>query len=206
MGELIDEGSWIVRAKSLERLATRFAQGGLAGLEWQAVTDAFRIALYDAEPVVRRVLAESVKSAPDLPQDVLLPLARDIAAVAAPVLEHSPLLTDDDLLSIVLDGSTAHRVAVAGRQLVTAPVAEALMRFDERAVIHRLLANEGATLTEASLHRLLDRFPDEPAITEAIGKRRLLPVSVGARIFGAPRREAEWPALRPLSDRTGSLG
>ncbi len=207
IAELIEEGSWTARAKSLERLATRFAEGGLEEAEWHAITDAFRIALYDAEPVVRRVLAESVKSAFDLPRDVLLALAHDIAAVAAPVLEHSRLLTEEDLLPIVLNGSTAHRLAVAGRRLISERVGEALVRFDERAVIHRLLANEGAAITEATLHRLLDRFPDQPAIAESIGKRRLVPVSVGARIFGAPqRREAERPAVRLLTDRTGSLG
>lgn len=207
IAELIEEGSWTARAKSLERLATRFAEGGLEEAEWHAVTDAFRIALYDAEPLVRRVLAESVKSTSDLPRDVLLALARDIAAVAAPVLEHSRLLTEDDLLPIVLNGSTAHRFAVAGRRLISGPLAATLSRFDERTVIHRLVANEGAAITEAALHRLLDQFPDQPAIAEAIGKRRLLPVSVGARIFGAAqRRDAERPALRLLPDRTGSLG
>ncbi len=207
IADLVEEGAWTQRAKTIERLATRFAEGGLEETAWHALTDAFRIALYDAEPLVRRVLAESLKSAPDLPRDILLALARDTAAVAAPVLEHSRLLAEDDLLPIVVDGATAHRFAVAGRRLISGPVAEALARFDEPAVIHRLLANEGAAITEATLHRLLDRFPDQPAVAEAIGKRRLLPVSVGARIFGAPpRREVEWEATPLLPERTGSLG
>jgi uncharacterized protein (DUF2336 family) len=209
IAQLIEEGSWTARAKSIERIATRFAEGLLDEAEWHAVTDAFRIALYDAEPLVRRVLAESVKLARDLPRDVLLALARDTAAVAAPVLEHSGLLTEDDLLPIVLHGTAAHRFAVAGRRLISGRVGDVLCRAGERSVILRLLANDGAAINEATLHWLLDKFPDQPPIAEAIGKRRLLPVSVGSRLFShaASRREAaERPALRLVSDRTGSLG
>jgi uncharacterized protein (DUF2336 family) len=204
IADLIEQGSWTARAKSLERLATRFAEGALNEAEWLAVTDAFRIALYDAEPLVRRVLAESIKTAMDLPRDVLLPLAQDIAAVAAPLLEHSRLLSEDDLLPIVVNGSTAHRYAMAGRRLISGQVADGIAKFRERSVVQRLVANEGAALNEATLHRLLDEFPDLPAIAEAIGRRRLLPVSIGGRLLSVwPRRSA---GERMLPDRTGSLG
>jgi uncharacterized protein (DUF2336 family) len=204
IADLIEQASWTGRAKLLERLGTRFAEGSLDESEWQAITDAFRIALYDAEPLVRRVLAESVKTAADLPRDVLLALAHDIAAVAAPVLEHSGLLTEDDLLPIALSGSTAHRFAIAARRLISGHISELLVKFGERMVIQRLIANDGATINEMTLHRLLDKFPDVPAIGEAIGRRRLLPVSIGGRLFGTwPRRSA---GERLISDRTGSLG
>ncbi|HEX9490411.1 MAG TPA: DUF2336 domain-containing protein [Stellaceae bacterium] len=204
IADLIEQASWTARAKSLERIGTRFAEGALEEVEWHAVTDAFRIALYDAEPLVRRVLAESVKTASDLPRDVLLALAHDIAAVAAPVLEHSRLLSEDDLLPMVLNGSTANRFAIAGRRLISGRIADALAKFGERTVIQRLIANDGAAINEATLHRLLDQFPDQPAIAEAIGRRRLLPVSVGGRLCGAWLRRSAGERL--FSDRTGSLG
>jgi uncharacterized protein (DUF2336 family) len=197
--QLIEEGSWTARAKALERLATHFAEERLEEAERHAVTDAFRIALYDAEPLVRRVLAESVKAAPALPRDILLALARDSAAVAAPLLEHSRLLTEDDLLPIVARGTTAHRLAIAARRLISARVADALLSFGERPVILRLLANDGAAVSETALHRLLDEYPDTPAVTDGIAKRRLLPVSVGARLYGgvpALRSEASRPRHR----------
>jgi uncharacterized protein (DUF2336 family) len=206
IAQLIDEGSWTARAKSLERLATRFAEGGLDEAEWHAAVDAFRIALYDAEPLVRRVLAESVKLAPDLPRDILLALARDTAQVATPILEHSRLLSEDDLLPIVQRGSPAHRYAIAGRRSISSRVATALCRGGQRAVILRLLANDGAAMPESLLHALLDKFPDQPAVLEAIARRRLLPVSVGSRIFGAARRDGDAPASSSAWSRTGSLG
>lgn len=206
IAQLIEEASWTARAKSLERIASRFAEDDLDDGEWHAVTDAFRVALYDAEPLVRRVLAESVKFATHLPRDVLLGLARDTAAVATPVLEHSQFLTEDDLLPIVLHGSTAHRFAVAGRRQISERITEALCRAGERTVIHRVLANDSATITEAMLHWLLDQFPEQLAIAEAIGRRRLLPVGIGSRLFGTtpPRRPevAERSVLRLVADRS----
>jgi uncharacterized protein (DUF2336 family) len=184
--QLIEEGSWTARAKSLERLATRFVEERLEEGEWNAVTDAFRIALYDAEPLVRRVLAESVKSSAALPRDILLALARDIAPVASPLLEHSRLLDEDDLLPILARGMTAHRLAIAGRKLISTRVVDALLSFGERSVILRLLANDGAAVSETALHRLIDEYPDSPAIADAIAKRRLLPVTIGARLYGTP--------------------
>ncbi|HYM01478.1 MAG TPA: DUF2336 domain-containing protein [Stellaceae bacterium] len=185
IAELIEEASWTVRATSLETLATRFVEGSLDDGERTAVMEAFRFALYDAEPMVRRVLAESLKSATELPRDVLLALARDAAAVAVPILEHSRLLREDELLPIVQRGSTAHRFAIAGRRLISGRVAEALCRPGERTVLKRLVANEGAAIPEATLHWLLDHFPELPEIAEAIGRRRLLPVSVVSRLFDA---------------------
>jgi uncharacterized protein (DUF2336 family) len=206
IAELIEEASWTARAKSLERLATRFAQGELSVSEREAATEAFRVVLYDGEPLVRLVLAESIKFATDVPRDLLLALARDTATVATPVLEHSRLLGDDDLLAIVQRFSPAHRFAIAGRRSISGAVAAALCRAGEHAVILRLLNNDDAVVGEQTLHALLDRLPDQPALAEAMAKRRLLPASVGSRIFATPRGAEENPALRLVWNRTGSLG
>lgn len=207
IGRLIEGASWTERAKSLERLAALFAAGDLDPAERQQAADAFRIVLYDSEPLVRLVLAETVKLSLDLPRDILLALAQDKAMVATPILEHQPLLTEEDLLSIALLESPAHRFAIAGRRPVPPRVTAALCRTGERPVILRLLANDGATLTEECLHALLDRFPGRAELIEAIARRRLLPVSVGSRLLGTARRDdGAKPAPRRVNDRTGSLG
>lgn len=207
LAQHIDEGSWTERAKSLERLATRFAEGQLSAPERHAAIETFRVVLYDSEPLVRFVLAESIKFVPDAPRDVVLALARDIPMAATPVLEHSRVLGDDDLLAIAQRGGPAHRFAIAGRRSLSERIAAALCRPGERAVILRLLDNDGAAIAEATLHALLDRFPEQPALGEAMARRRLLPVSVGARLLAAPRRMAE-ARLAPhlVWNRTGSLG
>src|SRR5690348_8709047 len=93
IAELVEEPSWTARAKSVERLARRFTEGELGVAERQAAVEAFRVVLYDGEPLVRLVLAESLKTA-DVPRDLLLALARDAATIATPVLEQSRSLGD----------------------------------------------------------------------------------------------------------------
>jgi uncharacterized protein (DUF2336 family) len=204
IGRLIEEASWTERAKSLERLAARYAEGGLDAAEWREANDVFRIVLYDAEPLVRRVLAETVKFVPDLPRDILLALARDQATVATPILEQSRLLADDDLLAIVERHSAGHRLAIAGRRALSPRVAAALCRQGDRAAILRLLDNDGAAIGEGAIHGLLDRFTEDRAVTDAIARRRLLPRSVALRLSGPSQPPANSPG--PGWSRTGSLG
>jgi uncharacterized protein (DUF2336 family) len=115
IAQFTEEASWTARAKAIERVATRYIEGSLNEAERQTAFEVFRAALYDGEPLVRRVLAESVKRATDLPRDVVLGLARDVPEVAAPFLAATPLLDDEDLGNIARDGSTAHRLAIACR-------------------------------------------------------------------------------------------
>ena len=124
--QFAEEQSWMARARTVERVATRYADGGLVGLERHAALDLFRMALGDGEPLVRRILAESIKCAPDLPHDIVRTLLQDIPEVSAPFLAASPLLADEDLLAIAKAGATAQRAAIACRPTLSERVARVL--------------------------------------------------------------------------------
>ena len=115
LAQFIEEASWTERAKTVVRLGTRYADGALAEAERQAAIEVFRIAIYDSEPLVRRVLAESLKRAQSLPRDIVLALAHDKPEVATPFLVASPLLTEEDLREITKSGSPEHRAALRAR-------------------------------------------------------------------------------------------
>ena len=64
--------------------------------------EALETLAHDQLPKVRAILAEALKSAANVPHDIIMLLARDVESiVAAPILEYSPLLSDDDLLEII---------------------------------------------------------------------------------------------------------
>lgn len=124
--QFAQEQSWTARAKAVEQVATAYVEGAFEATERQAALDLFRLALYDSEPLVRRVLAESIKHARDLPRDMVRTLSQDIPEVSAPFLAASPLLGDDELLSIATGGATVQRAAIACRPSLSARVANVL--------------------------------------------------------------------------------
>src|SRR5487761_1096370 len=124
--QFAQEQSWTARAKSIEKIATDYVEGTFDPAERETALDLFRLALYDAEPLVRRVLAETIKHARDLPRDVVRMLVQDIPEVSAPFLAASPLLGDDELLSIAKAGASVQRAAIACRPRLSERVANVL--------------------------------------------------------------------------------
>ena len=54
---------------------------------------------------VRAIVAEEVKRLSNVPRGVVTKLARDAeGSVSVPILEHSPLLEDSELLDIIAEG------------------------------------------------------------------------------------------------------
>jgi len=178
----LDDPSWIRRAMLLEQIAERYASGIPNPPQRRTTEDLFRIAVYDGEPLVRSVLADSLKRLSHAPRDIVLSLAHDESQVARPVLQSSPVLSEDDLIRVARERSRAHRLAIAERETVPLKVAEALYHGQDPIVVRRLLANDGAALAEGLLHAILDSLGEAPGIVEAMASRRLLPVSVIDRL------------------------
>ncbi len=117
-----------------------------------------------------------------MPHDIALGLARDVAEVAPPILQHSDILTDDDLLEIISGHSTAHMIAVAGRKHVSEGVSEALADTADEEVVARLVANQGAELSERVLSKVVEAFGDVEMVNAPLAKREWLPISISERL------------------------
>jgi uncharacterized protein (DUF2336 family) len=123
--DFAQEQSWTERAKIVEQTATLYVEGVLDE-ERATALDLFRLALYDGEPLVRRVFAETIKHARELPRDIVRTLAQDIPEVSAPFLAVSPLIGDDELLAIAQGGASVQRAAIARRHELSQRVLRAL--------------------------------------------------------------------------------
>lgn len=91
------------------------------------------------------------------PGNVVVRLANDTIEVAAPLLEFSNVLSDDDLIDIVANKSEEHRVAIAGRSNVPERVGEAIVEHGGLPSVVRLVRNSNAELGQATLERLIAR-------------------------------------------------
>jgi uncharacterized protein (DUF2336 family) len=117
----------------------------------------------DAALRVRINLAEAVKNLPDGPRDIVLRLAHDPAImVCEPVLRFSPMLTQDDLVTLIATGPpTSTLLAVANRPKISETVSDAIVGTANTAVISALLANPTAQIREATLDSLVAQSEEQ---------------------------------------------
>lgn len=108
---------------------------------------------------VRRILSETLKDIANAPPPVIQRLARDVElVVCAPVLECSPVLTDEDLLAIISsDHVRGALVAIAKRRALPQAVTDAISDSDDIEAIGVMLGNASAQIREETLDRLIDR-------------------------------------------------
>lgn len=147
-----------------------------AGRLGQMVIAALRLLAEDTAVTVRASLAEALAAMPDIPRDLVLRLARDTEwPVAEPVIRLSPLLTDSDLLSLIVTPPAAFsRGAIAGRPGLTESVTDRLTRVADDAEILSLLSNGSARLRESTLSALVARARDRPDMQAALVRRPVL--------------------------------
>jgi uncharacterized protein (DUF2336 family) len=83
--------------------------------------------VFDEVPFARQELAERLAARADAPWRVVVKLAGDTIAVAAPVLTHSPVLQDDNLAPLAGEKSQDHLLAIAKRSWVSERITDILL-------------------------------------------------------------------------------
>lgn len=108
---------------------------------------------------VRKVLAETLKDVAQAPEDLIKKLARDTElSVSTPVLQYSPVLSDEDLLEIIESGISSGALgAISSRARVSTSVSDAIVYTQDVPAITVLLCNESAQIREETLDQLVER-------------------------------------------------
>lgn len=141
---------------------------------------------HDQMTVVRAVLSEALKDVVDAPHDVIKSLAHDLAIeVSGPVLEFSPVLTEQDLIEIIkTEHASGSVAAVARRNDVTENLADAIIGTDDIEGIADLLGNDSAQIREEALNDLVNRSSDCELWQAPLMSRRKLPDGAAQRMAG----------------------
>ncbi|MEO0501196.1 MAG: DUF2336 domain-containing protein [Pseudomonadota bacterium] len=158
--------------------ARRFSAG-----EREIADDIVRAVARDVEIEVRKALAETISLSRDLPADVARELANDVASVAEPILRHSDVLADEDLVEVVRARSEAHRLAIAGRKRVSRVVSSSLADVGEPKVLGTLVDNAGADIDDGAFSTLIDRSADPKAMAMQVATRDRLPLATAERLI-----------------------
>lgn len=191
VARLLTEPSASTRAELAGKLGTELDSPRLAAHELELAQDIVRILAKDIETDVRAALAQSVKSSRRFPRDVALRMAEDVEKVALPILGHSLVLTDDDLVAIVQRASAPRQSAIAARPAVSELVSDALVTHGAEEAVATLMGNPNAQIAEPALNRAVERFSDSNTVKEAMVRRDSLPAAVAERLVALVSRRLQ---------------
>src|ERR1700676_4229363 len=113
------------RAEATRSLARAWLISSLSADDRAAAEGALLMLLDDASPLVRQAMAEVFARSSEAPAAIVQALSLDQPSVALPVLEHSPLLTDADLVPIIATGICQMQAAIPRRIHLPASVCAA---------------------------------------------------------------------------------
>lgn len=166
--------SWVRTAPASERaeatrsLARAWIFSDLSDDDRAAAEGALLMLLDDASPLVRQAMAQVFARAPSAPPAIVQALSVDQPCVSLPVLEHSPLLIDADLVDIVATGNSELQCAVARRINLPISICAAIAEVGSAAAALELIENPYAELAPFSWDRIVERHGHLAAIREAM--------------------------------------
>jgi uncharacterized protein (DUF2336 family) len=165
------------RAEATRALARAFLFSDMSSDDLAATEGALLMLLDDHSPLVREAMAAVFAHSSDAPPAIVRALCADQISVALPILEHSPLLLDADLVDIVATGSVEVQCAVARRTVLPTPVCAAIAEVGSVEACLVLVDNPDAALAQMSLDRIVERFGHVAAIREQLLDSHELPAA-----------------------------
>jgi uncharacterized protein (DUF2336 family) len=156
------------RAEATRSLARAWLISDLSADDRAAAEGALLMLLDDASPLVRQAMAEVFARSGEAPAAIVQALSLDQASVSLPILEHSPLLIDADLVDIVATGDCAMQCAIARRINLPASVGAAIAEVGTPAAALELIENAHAELATFTWDRIVERHGHLAAIRESM--------------------------------------
>jgi uncharacterized protein (DUF2336 family) len=156
------------RAEATRSLSRAWLISDLSQDDRAAAEGALLMLLDDPSPLVRRAMAEVFSRSTDAPAAIVQALAVDQPSVSLPILEHSPLLIDADLVDIVATGNEETQCAIARRISLPASVCAAIAEVGTASAALELIENPYAELAQFSWDRIVERHGHLAAIREAM--------------------------------------
>jgi uncharacterized protein (DUF2336 family) len=156
------------RAEATRSLARALLFSDMSEQDRTAAEGALLMLLDDASPLVRQAMAEVFARSTDAPAAIVQALSLDQPSVALPLLEHSPLLIDADLVDIIATGNSEMQCAIARRMNLPAAVCAAIAEVGTPAAALELIENPYAELAPFSWDRIVERHGHLAAIRESM--------------------------------------
>src|SRR5690606_33115543 len=99
-----------------------------------------------------------------------------------PLLANSPVLTEEDLVELLMSGSPEKQVAIASRPIIPEGLTEVIALYGAREAVAKVAANDGAAFTDETYSGLIRRFPSDDLVHGALISRREIPVHITEKL------------------------
>src|SRR5215470_3938667 len=101
--------------------------------------------------------------------------SNDDITVAGPMLERSKALSDESLIEIAKTKGQAHLMAIASRREVSETVTDALVDRGDANVTQKIIANDGAKLSELGYVKVVHEARTDENLATALAERKDVP-------------------------------
>ncbi|WP_316860236.1 DUF2336 domain-containing protein [uncultured Cohaesibacter sp.] len=119
----------------------------------------------------RTFAAQKICQLENAPYNIIKRFAFDSIKVADPVLRHSPVLTDDDLIEVSEVKGTEHMISICMRKGLNSLVTDVLIRSGHGTVMIKLAANSDAQLSERGMSILKSAAANDHALAHEMDNR-----------------------------------
>ena len=159
------------------------AKSVLSERELELAFEILRLLVNQVEERIRQHISEYLAERDDVPRDLIDFLAKDDVTVAYPIILHSPLLDESDLLDIIVSRTSGHRQAIAVRPNLTTVLTDKLVEFEENEVMSTLLCNETADISEGSMRKMVEHSLDDESLREPLLHRDEMTPVLAQRMY-----------------------
>lgn len=184
VARLIAEPSAESRVDVVTKIAGEYAAEDFDEREKLIAEQIFRLLVRDTEVKVRKSLAENLKQNDQIPRDIVLSLASDVAEVSLPMIQYSEILSDADLVNIIRKSGDVNRlIAISNRKTVSTMVSNELIETQDPKVVTALVQNEGANITERGYQNIVDNMAVDDNVVQALVQKGSVPIAVVERLI-----------------------
>lgn len=206
---MIDELTSLAREKSSEkrrellgRVSDLFFDGAENYTDQEAVLfgDVLTSLLDDVDTNSKVDLSTKLAVEDHAPHQLAKALAEDEdIAVASPVLQHSKVLKDEDIVEIAKQRSQHHLLAISKREEIAEVVTDVLVERGEQKVLQSVVQNQGAAFSQTGFATLADKAVADDSLKDALSHRADMPVEIAQRVLPVLSRDARSRLLELMS-------
>ncbi len=137
-----------------------------------------------AEKDLRKALAQRLATMDTVPLRMVLHIANDEISVADPILKHSPVLHDVDLVYLIKSTGSDHWQSIASRKNLGETVIDTLAETKDSATAKVLVNNDAIRLTDNAMSVFTTMAKSDEDLARPLLMRPELPAGLAGKLYG----------------------